>query len=201
VASARSTSPRRRADAQRNIERILDAAVEALTDDLDASMTEVARRAGVVRATVYVHYPTREALLEAVTDRAFREIGDVIAAAEPEEGTPVEALRRVIAATWRKLGRYQALVAITTSTRTPEELHDRHAPVLDLLLPLIRRGQERGDFRADVPASWHLAALIAILHAASAEVRAGRVDEADAERVVLATALGAIATGEGGEQI
>jgi hypothetical protein len=73
--------------------------------------------------------------------------------------------------------------------------------VLDLLLPLIRRGQESGDFRADVPASWHLAALIAILHAASAEVRAGRVDEADAERVVLATVLGAVAAGEGREQI
>ena len=66
------SSPRRRADAQRNIERILDAAVEALTDDLDASMSEIARRAGVVRATIYVHYPTREALLDAVTERALR---------------------------------------------------------------------------------------------------------------------------------
>jgi TetR/AcrR family transcriptional regulator, mexCD-oprJ operon repressor len=189
----RSTSPRRRADAQRNIERILDAAVEALTDDLDASMSDVARRAGVARATVYVHYPTREALVEAVTDRAFSEIGGVIIAAAPDDGSPVEALRRVTAATWRKLGRYQALVAITTSTRTPEELHDRHAPVVDLLLPLIVRGQRSGDFRADVPASWHLAVLIAIMHTASAEVRAGRIAEADAERVVVATVLGAIA--------
>jgi TetR/AcrR family transcriptional regulator, mexCD-oprJ operon repressor len=188
----RSTSPRR-ADAQRNIERILDAAVEALTDDLDASMSDVARRAGVARATVYVHYPTREALVEAVTDRAFGEIGGVIIAAAPDDGPPVEALRRVTAATWRKLGRYQALVAITTSTRTPEELHDRHAPVVDLLLPLIVRGQRGGDFRADVPASWHLAAMIAIMHAASAEVRAGRIAEADAERVVVGTVLGAIA--------
>jgi AcrR family transcriptional regulator len=192
VPRARSTSPRRRADAERNIERILDAAVDALTDDLDASMSEVARRAGVVRATVYVHYPTREALLEAVTDRAFGEIGEVIAAADPDEGTPVEALERVVAATWRKLGRYEALVAITTSTRTPEELHERHAPVMDQLLPLIRRGQRRGDFRADVPASWHLAALIAIMHAASAEVRAGRIDEAAAEAVVTGTILGAL---------
>jgi hypothetical protein len=65
--------------------------------------------------------------------------------------------------------------------------------VVDLLLPLIVRGQRGGDFRADVPASWHLAAMIAIMHAASAEVRAGRIAEADAERVVVGTVLGAIA--------
>lgn len=184
-----------RADAQRNIEGILDAAVEALTDDVDASMSEVARRAGVARATVYVHYPTREALIEAVTDRAFAEIGGVISAAAPDQGAPVDALRRVVAATWRKLGRYQALVAITTSTKTPDELHDRHAPVLDLLLPLILRGQAAGELRADVPASWHLATLIALMHAASAEMRAGRIDEADGERIVVATVLGALCAG------
>jgi AcrR family transcriptional regulator len=200
VSEAESTTRRRRADAQRNIERILDAAVDALTDDLDASMSEVARRAGVVRATVYVHYPTREALLDAVTDRAFSEVGEVIAATDPGEGPPVEALRRVMAATWRKLGRYQALVAITTSTKTPEELHDRHSPVLDRLLPLIRRGQAAGDFRADVPASWHLAALLAIVHAASAEVRAGRLGERVGERVVLETVLGALGAGERAQQ-
>ena len=169
--------------------------MEALTDDLDASMSEVARRAGVVRATVYVHYPTREALLDAVTDRAFSEVGAVIVAAEPDRGTPAEALRRVVAATWRKLGRYQALVAITTSTRTPEELHERHAPVLDLLMPLIQRGQDAGAFRDDAPASWHLATLITIMHAASAEVRAGRIDEAVAESIVVATVVGALSAG------
>jgi AcrR family transcriptional regulator len=186
--------PRRRADAQRSIERILDAAVDALTDDLDASMSEIARRAGVVRATIYVHYPTRDALLDAVTERALREIGRVIDAAEPQRGEPVEALRRVIAATWRHLGRYHALVAITTSTATSEEVHERHTPVLDQLLPLIQRGQAGGAFRTDVPAEWHLSMLIALIHAASAETRAGRITDHDAETAVAETVLGAIAS-------
>ena len=107
---------------------------------------------------------------------------------------PVEALRRVIAATWRHLGRYHALVASTTSRATSEEVHERHAPVLHQLLPLIQRGQASGAFRADVSASWHLSMLIALIHAASAEARAGRVTDQDAEAAVVETVLGAVAS-------
>src|SRR3954471_13952043 len=97
--------PRRRADAERSIARILDAAVDALGEDPEASMSAIARRAGVVRATVYVHFPTRDALLEAVTGRALHEVAAGIAAAEPDRGEAADALTRVIAGTWRILGR------------------------------------------------------------------------------------------------
>jgi TetR/AcrR family transcriptional regulator, mexCD-oprJ operon repressor len=184
--------PARRADAERSIARILDAAVDTLGEDHEASMTEIARRAGVVRATVYVHFPTREALLEAVTERAFGEVAAVIAAAEPERGDPVDALARVVAATWRTLGRYHALVAINTGRQTHEELHDRHGSVLGTLLPLIQRGQADGVFRSDAPAGWHLTMIMALIHAGSAELRAGRVPEETAEATLVPTVLGAV---------
>jgi TetR/AcrR family transcriptional regulator, mexCD-oprJ operon repressor len=185
--------PRRRADAERSIARILDAAVEALAGDPEASMAQVAREAGVVRATIYVHFPTREALLEAVTHRAITEAASVIDAAEPDRGTPAEALGRVVTETWRTLGRYHALVAVNTERHGPEALRDRHASVLDKLQPLIERGQADGSFRSDVPAAWHLSMLLALMHAASGELGAGRVDEADAGPALVATILGALA--------
>lgn len=190
-----ATPPRRRADAERSIACILDAAVDALGEDQEASMTEIARRAGVVRATIYVHFPTREALVEAVTERALAEAVTVINTAEPDRGDPADALRRVVSVTWRTLGRYHALVAINTATQAPEELHHRHGSVLGALLPLIERGQASGAFRADVTPEWHLAMLLALIHAASAELRAGRVPEDHAETALVATALGAVTRG------
>ena len=189
---ADGATPRRRADAERSIARILDAAVDALAEDQDASMAEIARRAGVVRATIYVHFPTREVLLDAVTERALTEAAAVIAAAEPDRGEPADALGRVVAATWRTLGRYHALVAINTGTQASEALRHRHGTVLHALAPLIERGQAAGAFRADVPSSWHLSMLIALVHAASGELRAGRVREVDAEIALVASVLGAI---------
>ncbi|MDA0158945.1 TetR/AcrR family transcriptional regulator [Solirubrobacter ginsenosidimutans] len=185
--------PRRRADAERSIARILDAAVDALAGDPEASMAQVARQAGVVRATIYVHFPTREALLEAVTHRAIAEVARVIDAAEPDRGPPAEALGRVVTETWRTLGRYHALVAVNTEQHGAEALRDRHASVLDKLHPLIERGQADGSFRSDVPVAWHLSMLLALMHAAGAELGAGRIGEADAGPALAATILGALA--------
>ena len=184
--------PRRRADAERSIARILDAAVDALATDADVSMAAIARRAGVVRATIYVHFPTREALLEAVTDRALSEVAEVIDAAEPDRGDASQALARVVRSTWRTLGRYHALVAINTQLHGHAALHAKHHSVLTALQPLIERGQRDGDFRADVPAAWHLSMLLALTHAASAELQAGRVTDTEAEPALVDTILGAL---------
>src|SRR4051794_41556501 len=117
--------PRRRADAERSIARILDAAVDALADDPEASMAEIARRAGVVRATIYVHFPTREALLDAVMEHAVAQVAEATREADPTRGKPEEALERVLLATCQKLSDFHALLAINTGRLSAKELHRR----------------------------------------------------------------------------
>ena len=117
--------------------------------------------------------------------------------AEPQRGEPEEALERVLRATWRKLAQFHALLAINTARLSAEELHRRHLPMLDQLVPLIERGQKEGVFRSDLPVSWHLAVIRAIVHTASPEIRGGRIPESEAEAVMISTILRAIG-GNGG---
>jgi AcrR family transcriptional regulator len=186
------TPRRRRADADRSVAAILAATLEALANDPDASMAEIARRAGVVRATIYVHFPTREALLDAVMEHAVAEVAQATSDADPSRGEPREALERVLRATWQKLDSFQALLTINTGRLSPEELHRRHLPVVSLFAPLIERGQKTGAFRSDLPVSWHLAVIRALAHTASFELQAGRIPEDQAEAAMLTTVLAAI---------
>ena len=190
--ATKASARKRRADADRSVASILDAALEALASDPDSSMSEIARRAGVVRATVYVHFPTRTDLLDAVMDYAVGMVVEAMKSAEPQRGEPVEALVRVLRATWRQLAQFHGLLALNMSRLSAEELQRRHRPMLDQLEPLIKRGQKKGVFRRDLPVVWHLAVLRAIVHAASTEIRGGRISESDAEPAMLSTAISAI---------
>ena len=152
---AKQTTPaeaprRRRADADRSVLAIRAAALEALASDPDASMAEIARRAGVVRATIYAHFPTRESLLDAVMEHATAQVARQSERAEPERGEPKEALERVLLATWQQLSQFHSVLAINISRLSTKELHRRHLPMTTQLVPLIERGQADGVFRRDV---------------------------------------------------
>ena len=89
------------------------------------------------------------------------------------------------------MGRYHPLVAI--NARLPQaELQAMHGPVLDRLQPLIERGQADGVFRSDVPAAWHLAVVLALIHTASATLQAGHGTPEQIESALIATMLGAV---------
>jgi AcrR family transcriptional regulator len=193
--AAQAPAPRRRrADAERSVAAILDAALETLASDPDSSMSEIARRAGLVRATIYVHFPTRTDLLDAVMEHAVAQVVEAMRGAEPQRGDPAEALERVLRATWRQLAHFHALLALNTARLSAEELHRRHRPMLDQLEPLIKRGQKQGVFRSDLPVAWQLAVIRAIVHTASHESQGGRIPESEAETAMLTTAINAIAT-------
>jgi AcrR family transcriptional regulator len=165
----------RRADAERNITAILDAAVELLAERPEASMAEIASAAGVARQTVYAHYHSREALLLAVAERARAEAVAAIDAAEPEHGPPLEALARLVPAWWSSVQRHARVLEALAPSFTVSDLHAFHAPILDRIERLVRRGRRAGDFDRDLPVAWLVAAFLGLMHATADEVAAGRV--------------------------
>jgi len=187
-----SAPKRRRADAERSISSIIDAALEALASDPNASMAEIARRAGVVRATIYMHFPTRESLLDAVMEEATGRVAEAIRNAEPNRGEPKEALERVILATWKQLSEFHNILQINMRRLSAQELRRRHLPMTTQFIPLLERGQADGVFRSDVSATWLIAVVRAIVHVASTELQAGRLSQTEVEQTLLTTALAAI---------
>jgi len=145
-----------RADAARNRARVLEVAYETFAaEGLSVPIDEIARRAGVGAGTVYRHFPTKEALFQAViADRMGRIIDDGHALLESEQ--PSEALfmfMRSMVLQWgaadRGLVEALAGVGIEISAAAPEAEED----FLSLLADLLRPAQEAGAVRLDVGVS------------------------------------------------
>jgi AcrR family transcriptional regulator len=188
---SRKTSPR--ADARRNAERILNATAELLAGDPGVSLEQVAAHAGVSRATVYHHFASRDALLDALTDRSIAEVAAAVTSARPEEGPAMEAIERVLRAAWQVIGRYRGLVIVNPRRLEAAELRARLEPALEPVRTLIRRGRRSREFDPALPVEWTIGVLTELIHAASRQVSAGTMHPRAAERVLLRTAVGALA--------
>src|SRR5258708_16345647 len=91
--------------ADRNTEAILDAAEELLELQGHATISAVAAQAGGSRVTVYAHFPTWDALLEAAVEPAAGPTMKALQPANPDDGPPADALDRMLAGAWRHLAR------------------------------------------------------------------------------------------------
>jgi AcrR family transcriptional regulator len=178
-------APRRRADAERSIAAILDAAIAVLGDRPDASMTDIATAAGVARQTVYAHYESRAALLSAVAARALERTLAAFEAAALDTGAPEQALARLTDAWWQTIGAHVRVVhALRSDSGSPAELHQFHEPILERVERLVARGQHAGSFDADLPANWLASAFLGLMHTTADEVATQRLDAEDAARAL-----------------
>jgi AcrR family transcriptional regulator len=143
-----------RADARRNRERVLEAA-EALFGEigLKAQMDDVAERAGVGIGTVYRHFPTKAALLEAViTLRGESMLRDIQAAASDPD--PRTALRRFASAMADHQARNRALAeGMAAEIDVPAVLARVKDSISETVIQLVHRAQAAGNIRPDIGAS------------------------------------------------
>jgi len=132
-------------------ERILDVAVEVLGEDPDAGMGDVATAAGVVRRTVYGHFPSRADLVRALTERAVGEVAAVLGEATATHAAADEAWADFVTRLWPLAHRYRVLVVLRRG-EFGAEIHSLLGPFEGPLADLVRRGQESGAFGSHLPA-------------------------------------------------
>lgn len=181
---------RRRADAERNMRRILDAAAQVLARDAGAGMAEIATAAGLGRATLYRHFPARDGLIEALHEQAYADASAAIASSQLEEGPVLDALRRVVDALLEVTVRYHILFDESFPQRANSAgQEERRARLAEPLRQLVERGQREGALAATLPAAWVGAALGSLLLAAVRLVVEGELTREQARRLAAATLL------------
>lgn len=165
-----------RSDARRNRERILHAATAAFGAADAVSLEAIARDAGVGIGTLYRHFPSREALVEAVYRAELAEVADaaqVLLGAHP----PVQALRlwmdRYAAFVAAKRGMAESLRAIFETGAVAQS--DTRTAVLAAVDALLTAGAADGGLRGDVPADDVVTALLGIMLASGSPEQSQRM--------------------------
>ena len=152
-------------------------------------ISAVAAEAGLSRVTVYAHFQDRTALLEALVERAVRRATRAIESAEPDRGPAVDALRRVLVASWEQLGHNVSIGRASAAELSADAMRRAHQPARAVLRRLMERGRREEAIRVDVPVDWLVTSALALIHAAAEEVRAGELDAGAALDALLLTVV------------
>ncbi|MFD7238447.1 TetR/AcrR family transcriptional regulator [Streptomyces syringium] len=169
-------------------DHVLAEAAALLTRKPTASMDEIAKAAGISRATLHRHFAGRDALVRALEDLGIEQFERALDEARTEEGDAAEALRRLIAAT-------EPVAGIMAFLYTENQLYEAGLNEgwnrLDArVTALFQRGQEEGAFRLELSPAWLTEALYGLIGAGAWAVQDGRVAAKDRTRMVAELLLG-----------
>jgi len=158
--------------------KILDVAREVLGENPEAGMGDIASAAGVVRRTVYGHFPSRGDLVRSLTQQAAEEITAVLADIDSSETAADAAWVDFVARLWPLAHRYRVLVAFRRG-EYGDEIHALLGSVDTAVAVLVQRGQDDNVFARHLPAAvlsqLAFAAVFSIAdHDSSAEVLSAR---------------------------
>ncbi len=167
--NSQSVQRNRRSDAQRNRERILEVAKGAFTRyGADASLDEIAKTAGVGPGTLYRHFPTRDALIEAVYRSEVEKLAEA-ARGFAAAMSPVEALRA-----WLLLfvdyvaAKHIIAPALNSVAGGPTRLYEGSRSLIQRAIDeLVKSAKKSGAVRRDVDASDLLRAVIGVSYVGS----------------------------------
>jgi AcrR family transcriptional regulator len=192
--------PDLRADARRNRGELLDVARQVIAEEgVDASLRDIARRAGVGIGTLYRHFPTREALLAAIIGDGTRRMAEQ-AAELSARSAPGEALSEWLSSVAMRIGPYNGLAksmldAVTGDAAGDEPLRAACEGMMDAGRDLLAKAQAAGAVRTDVTWDDVFTAIAAISGIAGQPGAPGRAAAAR----VLSVYLDGLLTVPGGD--
>ncbi len=179
----RDPQPTRSGVRDRTRRAILGAAASVLARDRAATLAEIAEAAGVGRSTLHRHFADREELVAAAVEDSLAALGQAVEDAGLDQGPPLEAMRRLVAA---MAGVGDRLLFLFGDPRVLEG-REGPAPSDGPVIELIERGQAEGVFDPEVSPGWVEHVLWALVYTAAEEANAGRLPRHGVTATVIRT--------------
>lgn len=177
-----------RRNSRSNRARILATARQELGRNPDITLEELARASGVVRRTLFGHFPGRAALLEALAEEASEALRGVVAG-EVKPAEPAErALARFVISMWPVGDRYRMLLALARRDLGMDRVAEILTPARAAVTAILEQGQRDGVFHTQVPPAVLSAGLEALNIALLESVNTGAWED-DGTRIAVATLI------------
>ncbi|MFF3324230.1 TetR/AcrR family transcriptional regulator [Streptomyces sp. NPDC002889] len=170
-------------------EHVLHTAAALLSRKSTATMDEVARAAGIGRATLHRHFAGRDALVKALEQLGIREFEAALDRAAPETGSASEGLRRLVAE-MQPAADLLAFLVTENQLFEGDQVNEGWARLDARVSALFRRGQEQGEFRIDLTPAWLTEALYGLIGSCAWAVMDGRVAKKDFQYMIAELLLG-----------
>ena len=170
-------------------DHVLRSAAALLTRRSTATMDEVAKSAGISRATLHRHFAGRDALVRALESLGIEECEKALDAARLDEGPASEAVRRLVREAEPAAG-LLAFLYTESQLFEGEEQNDGWAGIDARISALFRRGQQSGEFRIDLTPVWLTEALFGLLASAVWLLQSGKGAPKDFHHMTVELLLG-----------
>ncbi|MDR6979974.1 AcrR family transcriptional regulator [Streptomyces sp. 3330] len=177
--------PQRR-NSRSNRARILATARQELGRNPDVTLEEIARASGVVRRTLFGHFPGRAALLEALAEEASEALRGALAVATAPQEPAERALAHFVHTIWPVGDRYRLLLALARRDLGNERVAEILAPAREEVTAILTRGQCDGVFHTQLPPAVLSAGLEAMQVALLEEVNTGALEDDGTRTAVVA---------------
>jgi AcrR family transcriptional regulator len=179
-----------RRNARSNRARILATARQELGRNPDVTLEEIARAAGVVRRTLFGHFPGRAALLEALAEEASEALRGAVDRKPDAEEAPERAFARFVLSIWPVGDRYRLLLTLARQDLGTERVSEILEPARAEATAVLERGQRDGVFHDHLPAAVLSSALEALTISLLESVNRGAWED-DGTRTAVATLVAA----------
>lgn len=170
----------------RTLTAVIEAAIRLLSVDPGVTMSDIARAAGVGRATLHRHFAGKADLLRTISARCIEETNAAVLAADVPDGVAVERLRNMLGSVIPLGDRYAFLLL---QGLQDEGLRKAHETQMDWVGLLIGQLKAERAIAEDVPISWAVALLDRVIWTAWTVVSTGALSTDEAVELALRTLL------------